>query len=420
MGEQAAGGNPEVEQHVRTGVRSLGRGAQWYLVATLVNMIGNGMLFGFLFIFFTDVLQLSSAWAGALMTLVAVVGLAMASVGGWLADRFGPKPALLFAFAFASVVYALYALVSSLPAALVVTILGGVAQGLMGPAQNAFASVLVTPAQRPLISSWVRIALNIGAGIGIAGAGFFLKTDRPGTFDVMFLGNSVSFLGYALIAVFLHPVRTADPAAELAPVGSYREVFKDRFFVRLLPLDLAAGMMFGLVFLVMPTTFLKRLGASEKMVGLVATSGAVAVIVTQLAVTRLIKGRARLLALAVMFVMFLLAFVFGIVSVGQSLVGAAWLVVGAQCIGGLGEACLGPTRGPLTADLAPPQLLGRYFGLQMMMFQGGFGLSSAIAGVGLGISFRGTWMFGAVLAAVATVWAVRLDRIVPRAVRLSP
>ncbi len=408
-----------------SGVRSLGQGAQWYLVATLVNMIGNGMLFGFLFIYFTDVLKLSSAWAGALMTLVAVVGLAMASVGGWLSDLIGPKPALLFAFVFASGVYALYVLVDSLATAFVVTALGGLAQGLMGPAQNAFAAVLVTPEQRPLISSWVRIALNIGAGIGIAGAGFFLDTDRPTTFDIMFLGNSASFLGYAVIALFLHPVgtRVLDEQSSTktpAVAGSYRDVFQDRFFVRLLPLDLAAGLMFGLVFLVMPTTFLKRMGASEKMVGLVATSGAVAVILTQLGVTRLIKGRARLLALATMFVMFLVAFLFGIASVGQSLAAAAWLVVGAQCVGGLGEACLGPTRGPLTADLAPPQLLGRYFGMQMMMFQGGFGLSSAVAGVGLDFSMRGTWMFGALLAAIATVWAVRLDRIVPRAVRLSP
>ncbi len=401
------------------GVRSLGRGAQWFLVATLINMIGNGMLFGFLFIYFHDVLKLSSAWAGALMAIVAVVGLAMASVGGWFTDRIGAKPALLFAFVFAAGVYGLYALVDSLTSALLVTILGGVAQGLMGPSQQAFSAVLVTPAQRPLISSWVRIALNIGAGIGIAGAGFFLDADRPATFDLMFIGNSVSFLGYAVIASFLHPlVKTAAGAASES--GSFREVFADRFYVRLLPLDLGAGLMFGMVFLVMPTTFLKRLGGSEKMVGLVAASGTIAVIVTQLAVNRFVKGRARLLALAVMFVTFLVAFGFGVLSVGQSLVASAWLIVAAQCIGGLGESCLGPTRGPLTADLAPPHLLGRYFGLQMMMFQGGFGLSSAIAGIGLDISLRGTWVFGAVLAVLGIGWALRLDRIIPPNVRLSP
>lgn len=401
------------------GVRSLGRGAQWFLVATLVNMIGNGMLFGFLFIYFHDVLKLSSAWSGALMTIAAVVGLAMASVGGWLTDHIGPKPALLFSFVFAAGVFGLYSLVDSLTTAVLVTVLGGVAQGLMGPSQQAFSAVLVTPAQRPLISSWVRIALNIGAGIGIAGAGFFLDTDRPRTFDLMFLGNSVSFLGYALIASLLHPlVKTT--SNEKAQTGSFREVFSDRFYVRLLPLDLAAGLMFGMVFLVMPTTFLKRLGGSEKMVGLVAASGTIAVIATQLAVNRLVKGKARLLALALMFVSFLVAFGFGVLSVGQSLVASAWLIVAAQCIGGLGESCLGPTRGPLTADLAPPHLLGRYFGLQMMMFQGGFGLSSAIAGIGLDISLRGTWIFGACLAVCGIGWALRLDRIVPSTVRLSP
>jgi MFS family permease len=405
------------------GIRSLGNGAKWYLVATLINMIGNGMLFGFLFIYFTDVLGFSSSWAGVLTSQTAVLALLVSSLGGWLADRVGAKRALQGSLVFASFAYGLFVITESLASAFVVTALGGFAQGLIGPAQNAFASVLVRPDQRPLISSWVRIALNIGAAIGIAGAGFFLDTDRPSTFDIAFLANAVTFVAYALITTILHPLQSEVEGAESQRSmgrGSYRDVFRDRFYVRLLPLDLAAGVMFGMVFLVMPTTFLKRLGATERVVGLVATSGAVAVIVTQLAITRLVRGRARLLALAAMFVAFLVAFLFGMMSVGRSLFAAAWLVVAAQCIGGLGEALLGPTRGPLTADLAPPQLLGRYFGLQMMMFQGGFGLSSAIAGVALDFSLRGTWVFGAVLAALGVAWAVRLDRLVPAAFRLSP
>jgi hypothetical protein len=86
----------------------------------------------------------------------------------------------------------------------------------------------------------------------------------------------------------------------------------------------------------------------------------------------------------------------------------------------VGEAFLGPTRNPLTADLAPPDLMGRYFGLQSMMFSGGFGLANGLGGVGLDISFRGTWIVGGLAAASAVAWSLRLDHTIPTAVRLSP
>ena len=64
--------------------------------------------------------------------------------------------------------------------------------------------------------------------------------------------------------------------------------------------------------------------------------------------------------------------------------------------------------------------MGRYFGLQSMMFQGGFGVATAVGGAGLDVSLRGTWLVGGVLAALAAWWCVMLDRRIPKAVRLSP
>jgi MFS family permease len=398
-------------------VRSLPRSAKWYLIATLVNMIGNGMLFGFLFIYFTDVVHFSSTWTGVLLSVQALTGIAVMSVGGWIVDHIGAKRALQISVLYSALVFGLFTWATTKPIALVVCVLTGIGQGMMTPAQQAFASVVVPKSQRPTMSSWQRIVLNVGAGIGIAAAGFFVKVNRPGTFTLLFFLNVASFVGYVIIISVVHPV-AADEHSEL--VGSYLDVLRDKFFVRLLPLDLATGVMFGMVFLVMPTTYLTRLGASEKTVGLVTVSGTVAVIVTQLGIARFIRGRARLLALGAMFAMFFFAFGFGLLASGQSVLMAALFVSIAQCVGGLGESIMGPTRGPLTADLAPPHLLGRYFGLQSMMFTGGFGLSAGISGALLDVSLRGTWIVGASLAAAAGAWSVRIDRLVPQHARISP
>ncbi len=398
-------------------VRSLPRSAKWYLIATLVNMIGNGMLFGFLFIYFTDVVHFSSTWTGVFLSVQALTGIAVMSVGGWIVDHIGAKRALQISVLYSAIVFGLFTWATTIPIAIVVCILTGIGQGLMTPGQQAFASIVVPKSQRPTMSSWLRIVLNIGAGIGIAVAGLFVKVNQPATFTVLFFLNVATFVGYVIIISVVHPI-AADEHSEL--VGSYLDVIRDKFFVRLLPLDLATGVMFGMVFLVMPTTYLKRLGASEVVVGLVAMSGTVAVILTQLGIARFIKGRARLLALGAMFGMFLLAFGFGSLASGRSVVIAAWFITVAQCVGGLGEAIMGPTRGPLTADLAPAHMLGRYFGLQSMMFTGGFGLSAGIAGALLDFSLSGTWIAGATFAALAGAWAIRLDRLVPQHARISP
>jgi MFS family permease len=401
----------------RPTLRELPRSAKWFLIATLVNMIGNGMLFGFLFIYFTDVRHFSSSKTGIFLTIQALISIAFMSVGGWISDHIGAKRALQIAVMYSACVFGLFSWATTTPIAVVVSVLAGAGQGLMVPAQSAFGSIIVTKQLRPIMSSWLRIVLNIGAGIGIGTAGLFVKVNRPATFIVLFFANVATFVGYALIVALVHPVASEDPHERF---GSYRDVLADHFYVRLLPLDLSIGVMFGMVFMVMPTTFLRRLGGSEKLVGFVALSGTFVVVISQLAIAKFIHGRARLKALSVMYGLFAIGSGMGFFAIGRPVFAAAILITIAQCVGALGESIMGPIRGPMTADLAPPQLLGRYFGLQSMMFMGGFGLSNGIAGALLDRSLRGTWIVGVMIAVVAAAWAIRLDRLVPSHARLSP
>jgi MFS family permease len=408
----------DTESPTSNSFRSLSPGVQRFFVATMINMVGNGMLFAFLFIYFTDVRKFSSSSAGWIITAGALTQLLLSSPSGSLVDRVGAKRALELGVAFAMVVFGLYSVTTTVWAALAVSITTGIAQGLMWPAQQAFANVIVPAHQRPMVSSWLRIALNIGAGIGATIAGFIVSVNRPATFTVMFLINVATFVVYLAIITTVPVMHDAPQPGQSS--GTFRDVLRDKFFVRLLPLDLAAGVMFGMAFMVMPTTFVKRLGASESMVGLVVMSGTVAVITTQMLVVRYVTGRARMVALGIMFALFATSFVLGTASVGRSLSVALVLVVAAQVVGGVGEAFLGPTRNPLTADMAPPELMGRYFGLQSMMFMGGFGVANGLGGVGLDVSYRGTWMVGSIAALAAMAWSIRLDRTIPAAVRLSP
>jgi MFS family permease len=407
------------------GFFSLPVGARRYLIATLVNMVGNGMMFAFVFIYLHDVRGYSGALTGWILASGTVATLLVTSFGGWLCDHIGAKRALIGANVLCAVVFGSYGFNSSVVGAFVMSILSGASSGLAFPAQQAFASVVVSPEVRPLMASWLRVLLNIGAGVGGALGGFITSVERPGTFIMLFLGNAATYVGYVLIVALIAPTsapslstESGKAAAKLS--GGYRRVLQDRFFVRLLLLDLAAGIGFGLVFLVMPTTFVKRLGGSERIVGLVTLIGAAAVVLAQIPVSRLVRGRSRMSSLGAMFVMFTLAFSCGVASVDRPLVLAIVIISIGQIAGGLGECFLGPVRNPLTAELAPPELMGRYFGLATMMFQGGFGFANVLGGVGLDISFRGLWAVGVVVMIAAVGWSLRLDRTIPHAVRLSP
>jgi MFS family permease len=403
-----------------TGFGSLPKGAQRYLIATLVNMVGNGMMFAFVFIYLHDVRGYSGSLTGWILATGTVTTLLTTTFGGWVSDHLGPKRALIIANLISAVAFGAYGTNHTVVLAFVMSIFTGVCTGMAFPAQQAFASVIVTPLARPTMSSWLRVLLNIGAGIGGALGGFIANVHRPSTFTLLFVGNAATYIGYIAIVASIEPVLTPAHAELEGKQAGYREVLRDRFFVRLLPLDLATGLAFGLAFLVMPGTYVKRLGASEHVVGLLFLLGASVVVVSQIPISKAVSGRRRMSSLAAMFALFGVVFSFGIVSAGQTLTVAVICVALAQIMGGLAECFLGPVRNPLTAELAPPRLLGRYFGLASMLFQGGFGFANVLGGIGLDRSVTGLWIVGAAIMACAFVWSIRLDRLIPSTSRISP
>jgi MFS family permease len=410
----------DVQHDSSHGFFSLPKPAQRYLVATLVNMAGNGMLWAFLYVYFTDVRGFSSKAAGLIIGASTLSGILVGSVGGWLVDRLGAKKALIVAMCISIVVFGSYTWASSVPLAFVVSISAGIASGLTYPAQQAFLSLIVLPHQRPQVSSWLRVMLNVGVALGMTVSGFLLDKDRPSTFTVMFFVNVATFVAYLAIVLGVHPVTQQTMSDRKVKQPGYSAVFADSFFMRLLGLDLAAGLLFGLGFMVMPSYWLPRLGSTPLVIGLVGLCGTVGVITAQIPVSKYAKGRPRLQSLSLMYVLFGVGFVFALIGTAGSYGLAVAMVACAQLAAALGECFLGPTRTPLTADLAPPHLIGRYYGLASVMFQGGMGIAQAVGGVGLDWSTWGMWTIGLAIAVAGTVWSLRLDRQIPAAVRLSP
>src|SRR5204863_614301 len=115
-------------------------------------------------------------------------------------------------------------------------------------------------------------------------------------------------------------------------------------------------------------------------------------VATQIPTLRWVRGRHRMQSLALMNLWFVAAFAL-MVATPHIRVWLAIAAIGvAQVLGGFGEAVLGAVRQPLTSDLAPPELVGRYFGLAAMVFQGCMGLANTIGGIVLDHSMSAVWL----------------------------
>ena len=399
------------------GFRSFSPALQRFFLATVINMIGSGALFGFVLIYFHEVRGLSLGQAGLAVGSMSFMVVVCTPMAGFLSDRFGARRVLTLGCLVSIAAGGLYAVVDSFPAALAVSSLLGLGNALWFPAQSALLSLIVQPHERPAVSAFQRVALNIGAALGGAAGGFLVRDNSLRSFQLLFAVNVATYLVFLAVLPGLPSGRVAGAARRGGP--GFRVVLRDRFFVMLLGTDIAVGLAFGFLFAFMPV-YASSLGIDKGTIGLLFMLGAVAVALTQVPVLRAMHGRQRMNGLALMNLWFVAAFAL-MTATPHIAVGLAIVAVGiGQVLGGFGEAVMGAVRQPLTSDLAPPELVGRYFGLAAMVFQGCMGLANAVGGAVMDHSRSAVWLIPLSASALGVVGSLALRRRIPAAIALSP
>jgi hypothetical protein len=210
-------------------------------------------------------------------------------------------------------------------------------------------------------------------------------------------------------------VQTTTPRAERP---GFADVFGDRFFLCLLITDIAIALGFGFLWAFMPA-YASNLGIDKATIGVLFMFGAASVVLTQIPTLRWVRGRPRMHSLALMNLWFVAAFAL-MVATPYTEVGVAVVVIAvAQICGGFGEAVLGAVRQPLTSDLAPPALVGRYFGLSTMVFQGCMGLANTSGGIVMQHSMKVVWVIPLVVSIGGVIGSLALRRRIPAHVAVS-
>ncbi|HEY7381062.1 MAG TPA: MFS transporter [Gaiella sp.] len=382
----------------------------------VVNAFGNGAANPFAVLYLHDVRGIPLAVAGLAGSASAACSLLAAGVAGSLADRRGARGVMVGGLVVSAAGWSLYPLVREPWHALALAVLTGTGIGAWLTMQSTMLALIVPAHLRHVAFAQQRVAANLGLGLGGFAGGLLITTAEPATFTALFLLNAVTFLAYAVVLARLRP-----PARPVAGrERGYREVFRDRVFLRVIALNLVlVASVVALLNSMFPVFAKDEAGVSEDVVGLFFLVNSLVIVGAQLPVARAIEGRRRAHGLALMCLLFACTWALVEVAGLVPAAAAALLLLGVTLLS-FGECLYDSIYGPLVADLAPEGRTGRYMAASGLSWQLGFITAPAVGGAILGAEPFALWPLAAGLALAAGAYAFRLERALPAELRRTP
>jgi predicted MFS family arabinose efflux permease len=397
-------------------------GQVWLVQAGgVVNSLGNGIVFPFIVIYLHNVRGISFAEAGLALAFGGVAALAAGLLAGSTVDRIGGRNTLLLGLLLQASAFAMFPLIREPWQAFALLGLEGVGTACFWPGQSTLLSRLTTAEDRHSAYALQRISMNLGMGLGAVVGGLVATTSDPSSFTRLFLADAATFLVFVVVlSAIKEPPPVEAEQGEEARTG-YHAVLRDRNFVALLGLNVLFVAVGYEVFALLPPFAKNYAGVSERWVGFIWLANTLLIVLIQLPVAKALEGRRRMVALALMNVLWAVAALI-VLAAGELLTAtsAALVFITATMVFGVGETLQGPTQAPLVADLAPEHLRGRYFALSAMSWSAGSILGPAVGGALLGWHPLAVWPVAAAVCLVAAIGCLLLERRLPDRVRRTP
>ncbi|MGW0431380.1 MDR family MFS transporter [Micromonospora sp. NPDC003197] len=378
----------------------------WYLwTGTLINRLGSFVLI-LLAMYLTKERGFSESQAGLALGAWGVGGAFGTMLGGVLADRWGRRPTLLAAHLGAAVLMLALGFARDLPLVIAAALLLGFFAEGSRPAFGAMMIDVVPEKDRLRAFSLNYWAINLGFACAAILAGIAAKAD----YLLVFTVDAASILLTAII-IF---VKVREPRRATATTtnksgtkssGSMLTPLRDRAFLSFVLLNFLIAMVFLQHISMLPIAMGDD-GLSPSTFGSVIALNGILIVLGQLFIPRLIKGRGRPQVLA------LAAVITGLGFGLTAFAGSAWLYAGTVLIWTMGEMLSSPSNSSLVAELSPATLRGRYQGVFSLSWQGASAVAPVLGGLArehLGNS--ALWLGCAVVAGIAAVCYLSFGQI---------
>ncbi len=394
----------------------------WLLEAGgVANSLGNGIVIPFLIIYLHGVRNLGLAESGLVVACLLGIGIVGSPLAGRVVDRIGARTTLMGSLALLAAGYGGFPFVRHGWQAFGLAAIAGAGNGGFAPSHSSLLAALTSREQRMAAYALTRVTDNLGFGLGGLIGGLIASTALPVTFDVLFALDAATFLAFIGLLFFVPSPARASVAARAA--AGFREVARDRTFVWVLALTavLVAAAYAPITTMLPPYVNAPEHSAvSETGIGVIFFVNTLVLVIAQLPLAKALEGRRRFPALALAAGLFAVTCA-AVLLVGRSFDGTTAVIVlcAVIVVFSVGECIHGGVNNPLIADLAPPELLGRYMGLRTSSFQLGYLVGPAVGSVLLAASPAGLWLGSAgacVLAAVGFLVLGRRTTALPAAV----
>jgi len=340
-------------------MRALPR-AFWALcLGTFINRFGT-----FVYPFLTLYLSRKGFTPGQVGLVLAGYGmgsLVSMLAGGWFADRFGRRNAIVFGtFAQAASVTSLY-FTTDVALLAVLTTLAGFSGGFYLPAASALVADLVEPAGRLTAFALLRQAANAGFAFGVATGGFLINY---GPFW-LFTGDAITTALYGFLALAALPKGKTQSRPEARWSEALARLRRDGSFWALFAAQLAAAF----VFAQFASTYALEISrrdihlafggfhlAPAQVYGLLIGWNGVLIILLELPLTRLTRTLAARRVMAAGYLFIGLGFALNIRD------GGVWPLLLGMTLFTFGEMLVMPMVSVWISHIAPENMRGRYMG----------------------------------------------------------
>lgn len=331
-------------------LRALPRPAWFLFFGTFLNKFGM-----FVMPFLTLYLTSRGYTVGEASVAVGVYGvgnLLASFLGGHLADYIGRQKTIVLSMFSGAVMMLLLSQAHSFPLILALTLLTGLTNEFYRPASSALLTDLVPASRRITAFGTLRMAFNAGFAFGPATAGFLAAYG----FFWLFAGDAATSALFGIVALFALPRIVPTHKKNATWSTALGVLRRDRKLHQLLLANLAIG----IVFCQTVSTFglyVIHQGFSAATYGAIISMNGVMVVLMELPLTTITRKFPPRRVMAVGYTL---------VGLGFGLNGLAHTVpalLACMVIFTLGEMITMPTSIAYLANLAPPDMRGRYMGV---------------------------------------------------------
>lgn len=337
----------------------------WVLFAGMfVNRAGSFVV-SYLALWLTQSRGLSVTTAGFVAALWGAGSMVASPLGGYLADHVGRRRTMVAALTLGGLGMISLGFARTLPQIAPMVFLVSLVGECYRPAMQAAVADLVPAPDRIRAYGLIYWVINLGFSCGLA-LGGVLSTI---SFTLLFLGDGLTSLVFALLVWRAVPETRPAPAAHAAHerhgfVRGMLAPYRDRPFLAFVALSVAILLVFMQHVTTMPIDLIAH-GVTRSTLGVILSLNGVLIVFAQpfLAPRLAVLNRSRVLGAGTM----LVGLGFGINAIAH---GAPVFALGV-IVWSLGEIGVLPIANAIVADVALPELRGRY--------QGAYGLSFGIA-----------------------------------------